>query len=119
MQVIDPSLEPTHYWGEVEHNQRAIDIWIGDGADRNGGHGARMMGAVIDRCFADPDVTSIIIDPLNSNRDAHRFYQRLGFKVVGRRFRERRLPGASVTGKRGGAPGQTLTFCRTNPCLKF
>lgn len=89
MQVIDPHLEPTHYWGETEPNLRAIDIWIGDTPDRNQGHGARMMGAVIDQCFADPAVTAIIIDPLNSNKDAHRFYQRLGFKVVGRRFFEK------------------------------
>ncbi|HRO04206.1 MAG TPA: GNAT family N-acetyltransferase [Terricaulis sp.] len=88
MQVIDPHLEPTHYWGESEPNRRAIDIWIGDAGDRNGGHGARMMRAVIDQCFADPAVTAIIIDPLNSNRNAHRFYQRLGFKVIGRRFFE-------------------------------
>jgi len=88
MQVIDPHLEPTHYWGEMDENLRAIDIWIGAARDRNAGHGARMMGAVIDRCFADPVVTAIVIDPLNTNKNAHRFYQRLGFKVVGRRFFE-------------------------------
>lgn len=89
MQVIDPQLEPTRYWGEVEPGQRAIDIWIGERDARNKGHGARMMNAVMARCFADPEVCAIIIDPLNSNRDAHRFYQRLGFKVVGRRFFEK------------------------------
>lgn len=86
MQVIDPHCEPTHYWGDVEPDLRAIDIWIGDASDRNKGLGALMMRAVIDRCFADPGVTAIIIDPLNSNTDAHRFYQRLGFKIVGRRM---------------------------------
>jgi len=85
MQVIDPQLEPTHYWGEIEPNLRAIDIWIGDARDRNCGHGGAMMRAVIDRCFAEPAVAGLIIDPLNSNTDAHRFYQRLGFKAVGRR----------------------------------
>lgn len=85
MQVIDPHLEPTHYWGDIEPNLRAIDIWIGDPADRGAGHGRVMMSSVIDRCFADPAVNAIIIDPLNSNTDAHRFYQRLGFKPVGRR----------------------------------
>lgn len=89
MQVIDPHLEPTHYWGETEAGLRAIDIWIGERGDRNGGHGARMMNAVMAQCFADPSVNAIIIDPLNSNRDAQRFYQRLGFKVVGRRFFEK------------------------------
>jgi aminoglycoside 6'-N-acetyltransferase len=86
MQVIDPHLEPTHYWGDVEPNLRAIDIWIGDASDRNHGHGRAMMTAMIDRCFADERVVAIVIDPLNSNVDAHRFYQRLGFKPVGRRW---------------------------------
>lgn len=86
MQVIDPSAEPTHYWGEIEPNLRAIDIWIGDAADRNKGMGALMMGAVIDACFADAAVTAVIIDPLSSNTGAHRFYQRLGFKPTGRRL---------------------------------
>jgi len=86
MQVIDPNLEPQRYWGEIEANLRAIDIWIGDAADRNQGHGRAMMRAVIDRCFDDPNVTAIVIDPLNSNTDAHRFYQRLGFQIVGRRM---------------------------------
>ena len=89
MQAIDPHREPTHYWGEIEPNLRAIDIWSGAPEDRNKGHGARMMRAAIDRCFADPVVAAIIIDPLNSNTDAHRFYRRLGFKPVGvRRFGE-------------------------------
>src|SRR5262249_1322239 len=86
MQVIDPHLEPTHYWGEIEPNLRAIDIWIGDEADRNKGLGRLMMSAVIDACFAGPSVTGIILDPLNSNTDAHRFYQRLGFKAIGRQL---------------------------------
>jgi len=86
MQVIDPHDEPTHYWGEIEPNLRAVDVWVGDAADRHKGYGALMMGAVIDACFADPDVTAIIIDPLNSNTGAHRFYRRLGFKPIGRRL---------------------------------
>src|SRR5690349_14852659 len=61
MQVIDPHGEPTHYWGEIEPNLRAIDIWIGDAADRNKGYGALMMGAAIDACFADPAVAAIDI----------------------------------------------------------
>jgi aminoglycoside 6'-N-acetyltransferase len=83
MQVIDPHEEPTHYWGEIEPDLRAVDIWIGSANDRNKGCGAAMMLAVIDRCFEDPEVTAIIIDPLASNVRAHRFYQRLGFKPVG------------------------------------
>jgi len=86
MQVIDPDLEPTHYWGEIEPNLRAIDIWIGPPDALNRGYGTQMMTLAIDQAFADPAVTAIVIDPLASNTEAHRFYQRLGFEPVGRRM---------------------------------
>ena len=85
MSIIDPYLEPTHYWGEIESNLRAVDIWIGDAADRGHGYGEQMMQLAFRLCFEDPKVTAILIDPLNSNTRAHRFYQRLGFEPVGRR----------------------------------
>jgi aminoglycoside 6'-N-acetyltransferase len=82
VQLIDPALEHTHYWGDVEPNLRALDIWIGDAADRDRGYGTEMMVQALDTCFADPAVTAVLIDPLVSNTDAHRFYQRLGFVPV-------------------------------------
>jgi aminoglycoside 6'-N-acetyltransferase len=85
MQVIDPHLEPSHYWGDCAPNQRAVDIWIGAEADRNRGWGTEMMRAAIARCFSAPEVTAILIDPLASNVRAHRFYARLGFEFVERR----------------------------------
>jgi aminoglycoside 6'-N-acetyltransferase len=85
MQICDPHLETTHYWGEIAPNLRAIDIWIGGPADRGKGHGGEMMRLALDKCFADPRVTGIVIDPLASNERAHGFYRRLGFKPVGRR----------------------------------
>lgn len=85
MQIIDPALEPTHYWGAVAPNLRAIDIWIGAAADRGKGHGTRMMQLAVELCFADSRVTGIVIDPLASNTRAHRFYERLGFEPIGRR----------------------------------
>jgi aminoglycoside 6'-N-acetyltransferase len=84
MQVIDPHREPTHYWGEIATNLRAIDIWIGAPEDRGRGIGAAMMRAVIERCFAD-GADAIVIDPLASSIRAHRFYERLGFRFVERR----------------------------------
>lgn len=86
MQIIDPHLESTHYWGEIEPNLRAMDIWIGPPDALNRGYGTRMMTLAIEEAFADPAVTAIVIDPLASNTDAHRFYRRLGFKPVGRRM---------------------------------
>lgn len=87
IQIIDPLLEETHYWGAVEPNLRAIDIWIGEEADLGKGYGTQMMKLALARCFAAENVTAVIIDPLASNTRAHKFYERLGFKVVGpRRF---------------------------------
>lgn len=86
LQIIDPLLEESHYWGEsVEPNLRAIDIWIGEKSELNKGYGTEMMRQAFEKCFAPAAVTAIIIDPLASNRDAHRFYERLGFKFVERR----------------------------------
>src|SRR5262249_55311935 len=85
VQIVDPAREPTHYWGDVEPDLRAIDIWIGAAADLGHGLGTAMMTAALDRCFADEQVAAVVIDPLATNVDAHRFYARLGFAVVGRR----------------------------------
>ncbi len=82
LQIIDPYLEETHYWGEVDKNLRAIDIWIGEKEDLGKGYGTQMMQMAIDRCFKHAEVTAIIIDPLATNVQAHRFYERLGFRFV-------------------------------------
>ncbi len=86
LRVIDPHLEPTHYWGEIGPGLRAIDIWIGPKDALNRGYGTQMMTQVLDNCFADQSVHGVIIDPLVSNTQAHRFYRRLGFAEVGRQL---------------------------------
>lgn len=86
MAVCDPHTEPSHYWGEIEPDLRAIDVWIGPPEWLNRGVGTQMMTQMLDRCFAEPQVKAVVIDPLNSNVAAHRFYQRLGFRVEGRRM---------------------------------
>lgn len=86
MQIADPHLEPSHYWGEIAPNLRAVDIWIGDPQALNQGHGSRMLRQAVAACFSDPGVEAIVIDPLASNADAHRFYQRLGFVPEERRL---------------------------------
>jgi aminoglycoside 6'-N-acetyltransferase len=82
IQIIDPYFEETHYWKNVEQNKRAIDIWIGEERNLNKGYGTKMMELAIERCFKDPQVNGILIDPLKSNTKAHRFYERLGFEFV-------------------------------------
>lgn len=82
LQIIDPFDEETHYWGDVEQNKRAIDIWIGEERNLNKGYGAIMMKLVIERCFSNPAIGGILIDPLKSNSKAHRFYKRMGFEFV-------------------------------------
>jgi aminoglycoside 6'-N-acetyltransferase len=85
VQIIDPAREDSRYWGNVQENLRAIDLWIGEEADLGRGHGTRMMQLALERCFADPAVRAVLVDPLASNTAAHRFYERLGFRFVERR----------------------------------
>lgn len=85
VQIIDPAREDSHYWGDVPGDLRAIDIWIGEADALGQGHGTEMMRQAIARCFAAPEVRGILIDPLASNVRAHRFYERLGFRVTERR----------------------------------
>lgn len=85
LQIIDPAEEDGHYWGDISPNLRAIDIWIGEAADLGRGYGTRMMRLALERCFSNPTVTGVIIDPLANNVRAHRFYERLGFRFVERR----------------------------------
>ncbi|MCR5875239.1 acetyltransferase [Phenylobacterium sp. J426] len=90
VQIIDPAREDSRYWGEdCPPGLRAIDIWIGEPDALGRGYGAEMMRQAIGRCFAAPDVTAIVIDPLADNAGAIRFYERMGFTAVGpRRFGE-------------------------------
>jgi len=82
IQIIDPAKEETHYWGDVEDNLRAIDIWIGKEDFTGKGYGTEMMKLAINRCFEDKSVKAILVDPLESNSRAHKFYEKLGFKFL-------------------------------------
>ncbi|WP_428408616.1 GNAT family N-acetyltransferase [Hyphococcus sp.] len=82
MEIIDPAREPSHYWGEIEDNHRALDIWIGEEEDLGRGLGTQMMRAALEKCFANDKVKAVVIDPLEANARARRFYERLGFKYV-------------------------------------
>ncbi len=85
IQIIDPEKEETHYWGKIDSNKRAIDIWIGEKENLNKGYGTEMMSLALERCFLDKDVTEVLIDPIESNRKAIRFYKKIGFGFVEKR----------------------------------
>jgi aminoglycoside 6'-N-acetyltransferase len=82
--IVDPATDP--YWGEMPPGLRALDIIIGDPARLGQGHGTEMMRWALDRCFADPSVEAVLVDPLAGNERAIRFYRRLGFRDLERRL---------------------------------
>ena len=62
---------------DIEKNIRAIDIWIGEEAYLGRGYGSAMMKmALRDYCFVYPEVQAVLVDTVNTNVNAHRFYQR-------------------------------------------
>ena len=85
VQLTDAHDEETHSWGDVEPGTWALDIWIGSGADRGRGLGRHVMDAATERCFVRLGARSILIDPLVTNTQAIRFYERYGFETVGER----------------------------------
>lgn len=87
VQILDPEREESRYWGDLPAGFRCVDIWIGEEEDLGRGYGTEMMALALGRCFADPGVGAVLIDPLAANVRAHRFYARLGFRSLGpRRF---------------------------------
>ena len=85
VQIIDPAREDSRYWGDVAPNLRAVDLWIGEAGCLGKGYGTQMMRLALARCFADPAVEAVLVDPLATNVRAHRFYERVGFRFVERR----------------------------------
>ncbi|WP_172295755.1 GNAT family N-acetyltransferase [Pseudoruegeria sp. HB172150] len=83
-EVTDPAKEPSAYWGQDRPpGLRAIDIWIGDAEMIGRGFGTRAMRLVIERCFADPTVHALLVDPRPDNDAAISFFQSLGFRFTG------------------------------------
>jgi len=83
--VVDPAREETRYWGDAPAGLRAIDVWLGPEEALGRGIGTAAMRLALARCFADPAVEAVLIDPLETNVRAVRFYGRLGFRAVERR----------------------------------
>lgn len=86
VQIIDPAKEDSRYWGEAPGNLRAIDIWIGEKENLGKGYGTQMMRLALQRCFMQREITSVLIDPLETNLRAHKFYEGLGFKFLEKRI---------------------------------
>lgn len=82
VQLVDAA-EETHYWGEVEPDTWALDVWIGDASDRGRGLGTAIMRAALRRVFDRHGASCLVIDPQVSNERAIEFYRRLGFDEVG------------------------------------
>lgn len=86
VQILDTHPDASRYWGETGLGIRAIDIWIGPRNALGRGFGTQMMRRALEICFADPDVRMVLVDPLASNADAIRFYQRIGFSFLENRM---------------------------------
>lgn len=91
IQITDLQRDTSAYWGASQPGFMAIDIWIGEPDARGDGNGTAMMNQAIARCFADPAIHTILIDPISSNTDAIAFYRKLGFT-----FLETRVFGADT-----------------------
>lgn len=89
VQIIDPAREESHYWGEAEPHLRAIDIWLGEASDLERGYGTEMMRLAIAHCFSGGAVRTILVDSLVKNGRAQKFFERQGFRGMGRRFFDR------------------------------
>ena len=85
VQIIDAKEEETRYWGDVEAGLLAIDIWIGEEDCLGKGYGTEAMRQALALCFVDAGVKAVLIDPLETNLKAHRFYRKCGFEFVGNR----------------------------------
>jgi aminoglycoside 6'-N-acetyltransferase len=82
VQLTDLLRDASHYWGAPQSGKMAIDIWIGEPDVRGQGYGRAMMKLALGRCFADPTIDTVLIDPITTNTDAIAFYQRLGFTFL-------------------------------------
>jgi aminoglycoside 6'-N-acetyltransferase len=87
IQITNLMTDESRYWGDPQPGVMAIDIWIGEPDVRGQGHGRTMMQQALDRCFTDPSIHTVLIDPIATNTDAIAFYQKLGFTFLeNRRF---------------------------------
>jgi hypothetical protein len=51
VQIIDPALEESHYWGDCPAHLRAIDIWIGEASDHMHSRGPERRNSASNGAF--------------------------------------------------------------------
>ena len=114
IQLIDPALEESDYWGCQEQQKQqqqqqlnhttdnstiispgtvwAMDIWIGNPDYLGQGYGTVMMETALQQyCFVQDNnktnaVEAVWVDPMANNLSAQRFYQKFGFEPQGIRY---------------------------------
>jgi RimJ/RimL family protein N-acetyltransferase len=67
---------------ERDPGVRGIDQFLANAEHLSRGLGSAMIGAFVDRLFADPAVTRIQTDPAPHNRRAIRCYEKAGFRAA-------------------------------------
>ena len=82
MELLRCAEDPEHYWGDVPDSWMAIDIWIGEAIDIGRGFGSHMLTLALKKCFADPSIHTIVLDPISANTRARRFYEKHGFRFI-------------------------------------
>jgi len=68
---------------ETDPGVRGIDQSIGHPDLLGKGLGTKLVRALVDRLFADPEVTKIQTDPAPNNHRAIRCYEKAGFRTAG------------------------------------
>lgn len=71
-----------HHFDDLPPGSRGLDLYIGEAAALDAGHGHRILRQHVDRMFAE-GVPAVGIDPHPENPRAVRAFEKAGFTVVG------------------------------------
>lgn len=69
------------WWPDEPDSTRGVDLLIGEQSLVGCGLGPRIVRALSEKLFAQPGVTSIIVDPHPDNRRSVRCFQKAGFEM--------------------------------------
>lgn len=74
---------PDFWPHERDPGAHGVDMFLANADQLGRGLGTAMLGAFVERLFADPSVTKIQIDPSPDNARAIRAYEKSGFRPQG------------------------------------